>query len=115
VRHVGARPQRKPAISQQSIWNCINSLGGTAKPSDEYGRGYNAAIDQVLAIIEGYGLAKGNNVTFTTAAEIERQRRVIEMLTSVLGSFLNEDHKLQVSVGGNPNYIHEFLERAMTT
>lgn len=65
-------------MGRPSIWNCINCMGGTYAPGDEYGRGYNTAIGHVLEIIEGYGLVEGNNVTFATAAEITALREALE-------------------------------------
>ena len=38
----------------------------------------------------------------------------ISELESVLASFLGEDDKIDVMLGGNPNYVNSFMEHART-
>ena len=38
-----------------AVWTAVNSLGGTFAPTDEWARGYNDAIEEILNIIERLG------------------------------------------------------------
>lgn len=39
-------------------WDHINALGGYIRPRDDYGLGFNEALEEALSLLEGMGANK---------------------------------------------------------